>query len=200
MKEIIIVFISFLLISCKSEIDSLIFKQFQKFINKYKKKYSSINEYLYRYQLFRNNVLSIVNSEKSSFKKGITQFSDLTKQEFSKTYLNLNYDEMDAVNIHPYTVNNINLAPSSYDYRNTYLLGAPQDQGMCGSSWAFATLGNLQAYYARHIGRFEYLSKQMLIDCDTTDSGCNGGLMEYAFTWLKKNGIMLESDYPYTGV
>ena len=41
----------------------------------------------------------------------------------------------------------------------------------------------------------------MLVDCDTSDSGCNGGLMEYAFTWLTKNGgIMLESDYPYTGV
>ena len=110
MKRIIIFFISFLLISCKSELDSLIFKQFQKFINKYKKKYSSINEYFYRYQYFRNNVLSIVNSKKSSFKKGITQFSDLTKQEFSKTYLNLNYDEIDAVSIHPYTINNINLA------------------------------------------------------------------------------------------
>ena len=39
----------------------------------------------------------------------------------------------------------------------------------------------------------------MLIDCDTLDSGCNGGLMEYAFTWLKQNGIMKEEDYPYTG-
>ena len=43
-------------------------------------------------------------------------------------------------------------------------------------------------------------SEQMLVDCDTSDSGCNGGLMEYSFTWLKKNGgIMLDSDYPYKG-
>jgi C1A family cysteine protease len=41
----------------------------------------------------------------------------------------------------------------------------------------------------------------MLVDCDTSDSGCNGGLMEYAFTWLKKNGgIMTDADYPYKGV
>ena len=39
----------------------------------------------------------------------------------------------------------------------------------------------------------------MFIDCDTLDSGCNGGLMEYAFTWLKQNGIMKEEDYLYTG-
>ena len=43
-------------------------------------------------------------------------------------------------------------------------------------------------------------SEQMIIDCDTSDSGCNGGLMQYTFTWLKSNGIMLEEDYPYTGV
>ena len=43
-------------------------------------------------------------------------------------------------------------------------------------------------------------SEQMLVDCDTLDSGCNGGLEENAYTWLKKNGgIMFESDYPYTG-
>ena len=38
----------------------------------------------------------------------------------------------------------------------------------------------------------------MLVDCDTEDSGCNGGLMELSFEWLKNNGgFMLESDYPY---
>ena len=42
-------------------------------------------------------------------------------------------------------------------------------------------------------------SVQQLIDCDTLDSGCNGGTIINALTWLKSNGIMLESDYPYTG-
>ena len=40
----------------------------------------------------------------------------------------------------------------------------------------------------------------MLVDCDNLDSGCNGGLEEEAYTWIKKNGgIMFDSDYPYTG-
>ena len=48
-------------------------------------------------------------------------------------------------------------------------------------------------------GQVVDLSEQILVDCDTLDSGCNGGLMEYAFTWLKENGIETEEDYPYTG-
>ena len=43
-------------------------------------------------------------------------------------------------------------------------------------------------------------SEQMLVDCDTYDSGCNGGLMENTFDWLKENGgIMTDTDYPYVG-
>jgi C1A family cysteine protease len=40
----------------------------------------------------------------------------------------------------------------------------------------------------------------MLVDCDTVDSGCNGGLMDNAFSWISSNGgICSESDYAYTG-
>ena len=205
MKRIIAFLAIFLLISCNSELDSLIFKQFQKFINKYKKHYSSINEYLFRYQNFKNNLKEIFNSKKSSFKKGINQFSDLTKQEFSKTYLNLNlnYDiPITNINLNQYTVKSTNAAPASFDWRDRGKVGTPKDQGNCGSSWAFATMGNLEANINGNvISEFKYLSTQMLVDCDTSDSGCNGGMMQYAYTWLKKNnGIMLEKDYPYTGV
>ena len=44
------------------------------------------------------------------------------------------------------------------------------------------------------------MSEQLLVDCDYYDSGCNGGLMEYAFNFLKENGgINNDNDYPYEG-
>ena len=48
-------------------------------------------------------------------------------------------------------------------------------------------------------GRLESFSEQNLVDCDTNDAGCNGGLMDNAFSWIKKNGgLELENDYKYT--
>ena len=78
------------LVSCQLDLDSLIFKQFQKFMKKYEKKYSSINEFLARYEVFRLNVIETLKEDNPSYQTGITKFSDLTPQEFKRTYLNLN--------------------------------------------------------------------------------------------------------------
>jgi len=51
-------------------------------------------------------------------------------------------------------------------------------------------------------GSLVSLSEQELCDCDHTyNSGCGGGLMDYAYKWVIKNhGIDSEDDYPYKAV
>ena len=199
MNKFLIVFL-FAIVACNEELDTIVFKAFQRFIKKYEKNYSSINEYLARFEVFKRNFMNTFANEEVSYKTGITKFSDLTKQEFSRIYLNLNYDAMAIANFEPTTVKISNAAPTSYDWRNYGRVAAVKDQGSCGSCWAFSTVANLEGLYAEKKGTIKTFSEQMLVDCDTSDSGCNGGLMEYAFTWLKKNGgIMTDTDYPYKG-
>ena len=196
-----LVVLLFAFAACEAELDTIVFQQFQKFIKKYHKKYESVNEYLARYEVFKKNFVTTFTEETKSYKTGITKFSDLTKQEFAKIYLNLNYDAMAMANFEPTYAKQTNAAPTTLDWRTQNRVAAVKDQGSCGSCWAFATVANLEGLYAAKKGVIKTFSEQMLVDCDTSDSGCNGGLMEYSFAWLKKNGgINYDSDYPYKGV
>jgi C1A family cysteine protease len=78
-----------------------------------------------------------------------------------------------------------------------------KDQGQCGSCWSFSTSGALEGAYFVKNGKLVSFSEQQLVDCDNLrnggrDQGCNGGLMDNAFSWITKNGgLCLEADYPY---
>ena len=189
------------LVSCQVDIESQIFRHFQRFIKKYNKKYSSMTEYLARFNAFRQNLLKMVENGPQSHETGVTKFADMTPQEFARTHLNLNFNALALVNLKPVKVKITNEAPDDFDWRDKNVVSAVKDQGSCGSCWAFSTVANLEGLYALKKGVIKTFSEQYLVDCDTEDEGCNGGLMELSFEWLASNdgGVMYESDYPYTG-
>merc|ERR1711904_144895 len=48
-------------------------------------------------------------------------------------------------------------------------------------------------------GTLESMSEQQFVDCDKRDSGCNGGLMDTAFSFAEGTAIATEQSYSYTG-
>jgi len=94
----------------------------------------------------------------------------------------------------PETVSSL---PSSYIGYYTPV----KDQGNCGSCWAFATIGNVEAAVLKKTGVAYDLSEQHLVSCNPLWWGCNGGGFAYDMLVPSMNdypGAMLESCFPYT--
>lgn len=73
---------------------------------------------------------------------------------------------------------------------------------MCGSCWAFSTVGSMEAFLAlKHEQKVQSLSAQELVDCsgDYGNQGCNGGLMTNAYDYIEDHGLTTEEKYPYEG-
>jgi len=109
-----------------------------------------------------------------------------------------------------YSGMNVQDIPTSYDWRTkTGVLAPVQDQGQCGSCWAFSATCNMESRLAIARGqRVNKLAEQALVDCEHNcgqyrffngcDSGCEGGLQPNAFKFGMSKGMPTEGAYPYT--
>ncbi|KAJ3648356.1 hypothetical protein Zmor_020166 [Zophobas morio] len=90
------------------------------------------------------------------------------------------------------------MIPSSMDWRDLDKITPVKDQGRCGSCWAFAAIGAIEAHYKIKYGSTAILSEQQLVDCDQKSHGCSSGSKTKAYEYIIQNGgVNYASHYPY---
>jgi cathepsin L len=137
----------------------------------------------------------------TTYRMGLNKFTDMTNDEF-RAFKGFRFN---ATAIQRRGSNMLlppmRKAPASVDWRTKGYVTPVKDQAQCGSCWAFSATGSLEGQHFAKTGKLVSLSEQNLVDCSGSQGnmGCNGGLMDQAFEYIKSNhGIDTESSYPYT--
>jgi len=176
---------------------------FHSFMTTHNKSYPTRAEYKRRYAVFKDNMKKVQflrETELGTGEYGPTSLADITETEFKRDFLGWNREKDDPeVHWPPADIPDVEL-PKEHDWRKLNAVTPVKNQGACGSCWAFSVSGNVEGQQAIKHGSLLSLSEQELVDCDSRDAGCNGGLPENAYkTLLEIGGLELEEDYGYDG-
>ncbi|CAG9319525.1 unnamed protein product [Blepharisma stoltei] len=175
-------------------------EEFNHFLARHNKLYSTAEEYARRFKVFRDNsaFIRIHNSQAGSWVLKANQFADVSFAEFKSLYLGTkaqaHYTKRVAEE------NNV-VIPDAIDWREAGAVTKVKNQGICGGCWAFSTTGAVEGAWFLANHTLVSLSEQELIDCSRSygNEGCNGGLMDYGFEFVIQNGLTTEKHYKYTG-
>uniref|UniRef100_A0A0A9AQG0 Uncharacterized protein n=1 Tax=Arundo donax TaxID=35708 RepID=A0A0A9AQG0_ARUDO len=176
-------------------------KLFEEWVAKYRKAYSSFEEKLRRFEVFKDNLKHIdeINKKVSSYWLGLNEFADLTHDEFKAAYLGLRPSRDGSSGSFRYGGVSADDVPKAVDWRDKGAVTEGKNQGQCGSCWAFSTVAAVEGINQIVTGNLTSLSEQELIDCSTDgNNGCDGGMMDYAFSYIAgSGGLHTEEAYPY---
>ena len=166
-----------------------------------------------RLEVFRSNLAYITteNAKNHSYTLGVTQFADMTVEEFEERFLGhyvttrfdsaSNRSNSSAVGLHQWTGEQL---PAAVDWQAANATNPVQDEnqnGCYGACYAFAAAGAIEGAYKIKTGKLIAVSEQQIVDCSAGfgNRGCGGGLMDYAYNYAMHTDLCTQSSYPYHG-
>jgi len=186
----------------------------------FKKEYTyETDEAKLRFKIFKENLVKIKehNAGNHSYQVALNQFSDLTNDEFKQKYTRYRHSESVEHFINTWQKESPSqktfLSDDDEDLtkRNLASLSAinwsslfntPRDQVNCGGCWAFSISGAVEAAMSKTKNKGKpvpYLSVQQLLDCNTSNYGCNGGDLATGLNYALASGEENDTSYPYLG-
>jgi len=217
MNKFLVVFVGLIVAANAVSFYDLVKEEWHAFKLEHSKSYKSDAEEKFRMKVFIDNKNKIAQHNQRyhkgevSYKLGLNKYADLFHHEFvshmngfnRSTSLKMFKGVRKPVEGPIYFVEPANVEiPKSIDWREKGAVTEIKDQGHCGSCWSFSATGALEGQHFRKSGVLVSLSEQNLVDCSASygNNGCNGGLMDQAFQYIKDNGgIDTEKSYPYEG-
>jgi len=184
-----------------------ILERFAQWSKSFQIEFSSDSHYdaTYRKWIDNDAFIERINERNLSYTLGHNQFSGMDIDEFRQYLWRQGLPRDIDTEVRDKLVDALSLEaiPASVNWTAAGAVTPVKDQGQCGSCWSFSTTGALEGAFYNKFGQLESFSEQQLVDCDNLknggrDHGCNGGLMDNAFSWIGKNGgLCTEAAYPY---
>lgn len=146
--------------------DNLIFDEsFENLFHEYcfifQKNYTTLSEeYFFRKSNLFNSLLKMIHHNQRSDKSysiKLSKFSDQTIFELKEKYLNLDTSDLKLKDVNFELLEKLDLKFKPIDWRDKDVFLPVRDQGECGSCWAFASVGALEALQYLKTGKKEYL-------------------------------------------
>ncbi|CAD5229875.1 unnamed protein product [Bursaphelenchus okinawaensis] len=133
---------------------------------------------------------------------GLTKFSDYSEEELTRISSGLT-PELQNVDPSKYVIVDSEDIPEAFDLREHNGVTPVRDQGWCGSCYAFGSVAAVESQLLIHRNLSTYLSIEEILACTYHNkkygnySGCDGGLPDGVYDFVKDNGITDNEHWKY---